>query len=311
MNERSRIVDTVSDHAGGLNVSVVVPVFESPDRIRECIEALLRQTYPRHLVELLIVDNGSRDTTREVIRSYPVNLVLEDSVRSPYAARNVGIARSSGDVVAMTDANCVPAPEWLENGVRALVEGDADLAGGRVTFTFPGSPSVGELTDALINVDVEESIRSLRACMTGNLFVRRAVFDGVGLFEADLRSGGDMRWTRRATDAGHRLVYAPAAEVGYPARPLGPLLKKQYRVGRGVPGVWAELGYPAWRMAASAVRGALPMPPHRLPARIEQRDLARFEPPRARLWLAVWAAKAARAAGCVHGLLAGGIRRTT
>jgi len=298
------IAAVVGDDAGRFAVSVVVPVFESPDRIGRCIEALLAQTYPEHLRELVVVDNGSEDGTPDVIRSYPVTLVVERSVRSPYVARNAGIARSSGGIVAMTDANCIPAPGWLDAGVRSLIERGADLAGGRVEFTFSSPPSVGEITDALMNVNVEESIQTLRACMTGNLFVRRRVFDHVGLFETDLRSGGDMRWTRRATDAGHRLVFAPEAVVSYPARPLWRLLGKQLRVGRGVPRVWDALGLRPWQQAAAVLRGMLPMPPHRLPDRVRARQLSRLNPPMFRLWMSVWAAKLARAVGCVVGVAA-------
>jgi hypothetical protein len=115
-----------------------------------------------------------------------------------------------------------------------------------------------------------------------------------------------MRWTRRATDAGHRLVFAGDAEVSYPARPLGPLLKKQVRVGRGAPGVWRMMGWSRWRQTLAVVRGMLPMPPTTLPARVRQRGLADLDPPLVRLWLAVWLCKATRAAGNVRGLLGTG-----
>jgi hypothetical protein len=116
-------------------------------------------------------------------------------------------------------------------------------------------------------------------------------------------SGGDMRWTRRASDAGFRLVYAADAEVLYPARSMGPLLRKQIRVGRGVPGVWASFGMSRMQMAGMIARGMLPMPPRRLAARVRERTTGTVPYDLARLWLAAWMCKAARSVGCIGGML--------
>ncbi len=284
-------------------VSVVVPVLDAVDRIAACLDGLLGQTYSRADTEVIIVDNGSRDATREVVRGFPVTLLVEDARQSPYAARNAGLAAARGEVVALTDATCVPAADWIEQGLRALGDQGADLAGGEVRFVLSDPPAVGEIADAVLNVDVAASIDAHRACMTGNLFVRRRVLETVGLFDPDIRSGGDMRWTRRATDAGFRLVHAPAAVVSYPARRLGPLLRKQYRVGRGVPGVWRAFRMSRGQMLASVVRGFLPVPPHRLVQRVRDRATPVGHHRLFGVWLAAWLAKVVRAAGCCRGLL--------
>jgi glycosyltransferase involved in cell wall biosynthesis len=284
-------------------VSVVVPVRNAPRRIATCIEALLAQTYPQDRLQIVVVDNDSEDETPDVIASYPVVRVSEDAAHSPYSARNAGLAVATGEIIAFTDANCVPTESWLEKGARALLANEADLAGGRVTFTFSARPTVGEVVDAVTNVDVEASIVNHGACMTGNLFVRRIVFAKIGAFSPAIRSGGDMRWTRRASDVGFRLVYAADAEVFYPARPLGPLLRKQIRVGRGVPGVWADFGMNRLQMTATIVRGLLPMPPGRLAARLRQRVAVAVPYGLTRLWLGVWLCKVTRSVGCFTGMI--------
>jgi len=284
-------------------VSVVVPVRNAPQRIAACVEALLGQTYAGDRPQIVVVDNDSDDETPEVVDSYPVTRVTEASAHSPYSARNRGISVATGEIIAFIDANCVPAENWLKNGVRRLVEDGYDLVGGRVTFTFSRRPTVGEIVDAATNVDVEASIANHRACMTGNLFVRRAVFDEIGVFSPSIRSGGDMRWTRRASDAGFRLAYADDAEVFYPARSLGPLLRKQFRVGRGVPGVWASFGASRLQMIGMIARGLLPMPAGRLSARVRERMTGPVPHGLPRLWLGVWLCKAVRSVGCVSGML--------
>lgn len=212
-------------------VSVVVPVRNDP-RVGECLDRLLAQTYPRERYEILVVDNGSSDDTRWIAESRPVTLLVEDGVRSSYAARNLGIRNARGSVIAMIDADCQPAAGWLAEGVAALERESADLIGGGIRFRFSERISGAEVYDALHNMQQEKDVRTRKVAKTANLFVRASVFAAVGLFPP-LESGADVYWTRRATDAGCAIAFAPAAEVEHPTRRLRELLRKAFRVGRG------------------------------------------------------------------------------
>jgi GT2 family glycosyltransferase len=86
------------------------------------------------------------------------------------------------------------------------------------------------LFDSLHHMRNDELIRKYSGAATANLFVRRELFRQLGLFRADVRSGGDMMWTRAATTAGFRLVYAPLAVVHHPLRPAEHRLR---RIGAG------------------------------------------------------------------------------
>ena len=100
-------------------VSVVIPVWNSPDLIGKCLTALAQQTYPRDRFEVLVVDNGSTDATANVARSYPFVAVLSEPVAGSYRARNRGLRSARGEYVAFTDADCIPDPDWLTAAVRA------------------------------------------------------------------------------------------------------------------------------------------------------------------------------------------------
>lgn len=285
-------------------VTVVVPVRNAPQRIRHCIEALLNQTYPRERYEVIVVDNGSHDTTPQVIQSYPVTMLVADSMPTPYLARNAGIRHASGEIIALIDANCTPTAQWMHHGVGVLQAESADMAGGRVTFTFSPSKTVAEMADAVLSVNMKYSIEHYRACMTGNLFVRRHVVDAVGMFPQHIRSGGDMLWTRRATSAGFTLVYAPDAEVCYPARRLVPLLKKYYRTGLGAPEVWRQQAHSSrsWSARERIVRGFLPVPPERLSHLILERGTADMLQHAAAIWLIGWLCKVASNLGAIRAI---------
>jgi glycosyltransferase involved in cell wall biosynthesis len=282
-------------------LSVIVPVLNGADLIGPCIEGLLGQSLEAADFEVIVVDNGSEDGTREIVAGYPVQLLEESSHRSPYAARNAGIEHAQGKVLAFTDADCRPSLDWLERALAAMEAAEAELVGGRVNFLFSDRPTAGGLTDALWHLDVARQIATHRACMTANLLVRRPVFDAIGPFEGRVRSGADGRWTRRATDAGFRLVYAPDAEVDKPARRLGPLLAKGYRIGRGLPAAWRQRADGRGGIGRQILSQLLPPPRQRVRQQIRQRGLREAEHRSAALWWTSWLLAVVRSAGCVHG----------
>ncbi len=219
-------------------VSVIVPVYNDPDGIRQCLTALSNQTYPDDRYEILAVDNGSTDTTRDVIRGFKnVELHVENEVQGSYAARNRGIEAAEGNIFAFTDADCTPNHEWIEAGVDALDRENADLVGGRVVFEFSDQKTAAERFDALVNMRNDQSTQE-GVAKTANVFVRRTVVRDMGTFPKQFASGGDVYWTQRASHAGFKLVYGPDVIVSHPSRQFKQLLKKQYRVGKGQMQIW-------------------------------------------------------------------------
>lgn len=219
-------------------VSVIVPVYNDPGGIKQCLKAVQEQTYPSDRYEVFAVDNGSTDKTQKMIKEFDdVHLLIEDEVQGSYAARNRGIEKATGDVLAFTDADCTPAPEWMNAGVETLQRENADLSAGRVIFTSSPVPSAAEQFDARANMQNDKGVTKGYA-KTANLFVRAPVVDEIGPFPEQLRSGGDVYWTRKATDAGFKLAYAGSAVIEHPAREFRELLRKQYRVGKGHVDLW-------------------------------------------------------------------------
>ena len=205
-------------------VSVVVPVLHDGPGIRACLEALLGQTYPAGGYEIVVADNGSTDDTRAVVESLRagagsrVSLVVEDRVRTSYAARNQGLRAARGQVLAFTDADCVPAPTWLEEGVRALRVSSAACVAGRIVVTFAGHRlNAYEYWDSAFRFNQESYVRRHFAA-TANMFLQARVIERHGPFRPELVSGGDREFGFRLWKAGEHLAYAPDAIVAHPAR---------------------------------------------------------------------------------------------
>lgn len=228
-------------------VSIIVPVYNGASVIRANIESLLNQTYPIDRYEIIIVDNGSTDETAAIARSYPRVVVCEEStIQGSYAARNKALEIARGEIIAFTDVDCIAHQAWIEEGVRCLVEQNADAVGGSIQFIFSDNPTASEQWDSLVSLNNEATIRNKGVAVTANLFVNKVLFGTIGAFRSDLRSGGDFEWTARATRSGHSLVYCDAAIVSHPARGFVELMKKSRRVGSGALATWKAQGRPTW-----------------------------------------------------------------
>jgi cellulose synthase/poly-beta-1,6-N-acetylglucosamine synthase-like glycosyltransferase len=95
-----------------MSVSIIIPTFNGASRITNCLDALSIQTEGRD-VEILVVNDGSTDTTLEVVGRYSHVALINQANRGPAAARNHGAAVAKGTILLFTDDDCVPTPNWL------------------------------------------------------------------------------------------------------------------------------------------------------------------------------------------------------
>jgi len=115
-------------------VSIIVPVLNRRESIGLCVESLLALDYPSY--EIIIVDNGSTDKSRDVVSKYPVKLVIETE-KGPYYARNDGISIADGEIIAFTDSDCVVDRNWLKNLMRNYMHEEIGGVGGQILSYKP------------------------------------------------------------------------------------------------------------------------------------------------------------------------------
>ncbi len=223
-------------------VSVIIPFYNNQDEVLRIEEKLRNQTYPSEKIQLIFIDNGSDNLFSFPESFLAKNIFLEedDYPNSPYSARNRGVEKSEGEIIVFVDANSTPESTWLEEGVRSLLESGADLVGGNVQFNFQDHITAGKIVDALTSINMEKAIQERGAAYTANLFVKKKVFEEVGLFEEGVRSGGDVRWTLKAKEHGYSIRYCKHAVVRKYARSAGKLYQKRIRTGRGYFYTWKD-----------------------------------------------------------------------
>jgi cellulose synthase/poly-beta-1,6-N-acetylglucosamine synthase-like glycosyltransferase len=201
------------EHVEGIPpVSVVVPVYNERQTICRCIEALLAQDYPQARYEILIVDNNSDDDTPDLVQRYPVTLLHERRVQTSYAARNRGILRAEGEIVAFTDADCIPRQDWLTHLTSGFVHQDVVGCAGRVR-PLETTDAIGQFINQVHPLRSQE-IGGLWYVITANAAYRRSALLAAGLFQEHLFTAGDIDMSLRLQLDGHgRIHFAPEAVV--------------------------------------------------------------------------------------------------
>lgn len=209
-------------------VTVVVPHYNDPKSLELCLQALERQTYPEADREIVVADNASpqgAEALERLIAGRARLVIVPDKGAGP--ARNGGVAAARGELLAFTDCDCAPEPQWLAEGVAALQR--SDFVGGRmkVLVEDPSRLTGPEAFERVFAFDNARYVLEKGFTVTANLFCTRALFDRVGGFRTGVSE--DLEWSQRAAAAGYRIGYAPEAAVGHPARRTWPELVGKWR----------------------------------------------------------------------------------
>ncbi|MBA7561590.1 hypothetical protein ES708_03229 [subsurface metagenome] len=199
-----------------LDASVVIPHYNDLANLRRCLDLLERQDLGQSF-EVIVVDNGSALSWAEIEATVAGRArLIACAERGAGPARNAGIAAALADQLAFVDSDCRPEPEWLGAGLAALKRWD--FVGGQVNVDVEDSANLTpvEAFECVFAFRFKDYIEKKRFTGTGNLFARRAVFDAVGGFKAQVSE--DVEWSHRALAAGFTLGFEPRAVVGHPAR---------------------------------------------------------------------------------------------
>lgn len=121
-----------------IRLSVIIPARDEEKNIKALLQALEKQTYPRGLFEVIVIDDHSTDQTAAIVKQFPHVTLLqlkEDAINSyKKKAIETGIAAATGELIVTTDADCVPSPDWLSMIAAFKKETDAVFIAAPVVF---------------------------------------------------------------------------------------------------------------------------------------------------------------------------------
>ncbi|MEW6637476.1 MAG: mycofactocin biosynthesis glycosyltransferase MftF, partial [Actinomycetota bacterium] len=200
------------------SVTVVVPARDRHPETRACVESLLAQDYPPHLLEVVVADDASKPPLAKTLSDLPVRVLRLERNAGQSAARNLAAETARGEILAFTDNDCAAAPHWLRALVAPLCEPGTGIVGGRALSPPPDGPVAAfeavrsplDMGAAPGNVGPEEHVAYLPSC---NLAVDRETLRLLGGFDESLALGEDADLVWRALRAGCGVRYEPGAGV--------------------------------------------------------------------------------------------------
>jgi GT2 family glycosyltransferase len=198
--------------------SVVVPTYDRPRPLAECLVALAGLDYPRDRLEVVVADDGSPEPPEGVVAGFSDRLDLR-LLRLPHGgparARNAGAEAARGEYLAFTDDDCAPAADWLSRLADRFAKAPGHAIGGRTLNRLDRNPYA---TASQVLIDYLYSYFTPRRGLfftSNNLAVPASLFRAVGGFDETfpLAAGEDREFCARWSHLGHPLLYAHEAIV--------------------------------------------------------------------------------------------------
>jgi len=241
-----------------MKISVIIPTYRDWPRLLLCLNALTKQTLPRDDFEIIVVDNDPAGHAPPVL---PTGVrCIHQAQGYSYAARNAGARLAQGEVLAFTDADCLPQPDWLAMGLAALeAHPEWGLVAGRIEV-FTDTENLVSRYENLFEFQQQAWVQTMHFGATANLLVHRLTLESVRGFDEAMKSGGDSDFGRRCKAQGWLIGYSDAACVLHPSRhTVDAVLSKNRRIAAGFyshalrdnggrhEGLWRQLPF-WWRL---------------------------------------------------------------
>ena len=218
-------------------ISIIIPVKNRPD-IRDCLKSLELLDYPKDKIEVIVVDDGSTDSTAQVIQTFKIKAIHLTHTIGASACRNLAVKEAKGELMGFTDSDCVAHPNWLKELVPYFEKENVGIVGGYVSnFYYRSALDRYEDTKSPLNMgrhsfgaeDAKSSNAYVPSC---NLIIRKKAFLEVSGFQRDLNVGEDVDLCWRVRKLGYYLLYRPQGEVKHKHRNnVMSMLKRRFDYG--------------------------------------------------------------------------------
>lgn len=214
-----------------MSASIIIPTFNGASRIGSCLDALTAQLRGRD-IEILVIDDGSKDNTAEVVRHYSAVRLISQANAGPAAARNHGARVARGKILLFTDDDCVPMPNWLDAMLNCF--NDPEIVGAKGIYRTRQK----SLAARFVQIEYEDKYRLMANLPTIDFidtysagFIRDR-FQEMNGYDTSfpVACAEDIELSYRMSARGWKMKFAPEAIV-YHTHPasLSSYLKKKYK----------------------------------------------------------------------------------
>jgi glycosyltransferase involved in cell wall biosynthesis len=238
-------------------VSVVVVTFNRNTSIKPCLDSLINQTYPKHLYEIIVVDDGSTDNTADIVKARGVRVVSHENNKGISYARNTGLKSAKGEIIAYIDDDAVADSKWLEYLIQPFGDPTITASGGQtlaykteyITERFLAAQGYGNpaplafgmsknplwrfwiyLNDMFRPIAIVTKPTEVQAVFGLNCAFRTSTLISIGGFDERLVFAEDSEISTRIREKGARIIFIPQAIIHHRHREnLAYLIRQTYR----------------------------------------------------------------------------------
>ena len=211
-------------------VSIIVTTFNSEPTIDECLRSILELEYPKHLLEIIVIDGGSTDSTTKRAKAYPVKMVY--SQLNPPAAYNLVLKTVKNKIIGLIDSDAKVENNWLKKLVKHLDDPKVAGASGTVE-TWNKNKLVPRVIGYELNYRYQKLPKTIERVATMNLLLKTKVTLEIGGFDEALPTQYDTDIGARLAEAGYKIAFDVKAVCYHFHRPtLLAFFKQQYKYGQ-------------------------------------------------------------------------------
>lgn len=215
-------------------VTILIPVKNVARYIKPVLEALMAQTYPADLFEVLILDNYSNDGTIDIVNNFSDSRVklIQTGIDPPPIKYNNIIPKVKGEVIGFVDGDAIVDKYWLEKAIEPLSDPKVAGASG-VIKTWNKNKLIPRSIGYELQDRYERMPREIKRVATMHVVYKKSVLLDIGGFAVNLKTGYDCEIGHRINDSGYKIIFIPGAVVYHHHRDtLKAYFKQQFEYGQ-------------------------------------------------------------------------------
>jgi glycosyltransferase involved in cell wall biosynthesis len=205
--------------------SIVIPTYNRPQPLQECLTALLNLDYPHNRFEVIVVDDGSSVPLQSIVEPFQSTLsltFLRQVNAGPAKARNAGAAIAKGEFVAFTDDDCTPDAHWLMVLAKQFENSPQAVLGGKTINRLSTNlyATAHQILVDYLYLHYNANPKQARFFTSNNMALALEQFQKIGCFDTTfpLAAGEDREFCDRWLSQGYDMCYVADAVVHHAHR---------------------------------------------------------------------------------------------